>query len=252
MLTEQRKLHLLSMLDHDGRIVAKSAAIDLGLSEDTIRRDLRELAAEGRLQRVHGGALPASLATKGLHARQSIVPTEKAAIGRYAASMILSGQIVFIDGGTTAMQVATHLDRKITATIVTHSPFVATALVDHAVEVILVGGRLFKHSMVCVGVAALQAVREVRPDTFFMGVTGVHPSAGLTTGDAEEAAMKRAIADACAEVVVLASSEKIGAASPFVIAPVGRADVVIVPGPRQTELTAALEELGIDLRYATA
>lgn len=251
MLTEQRKLHLLSLLERDGRIVAKQAAVDLELSEDTIRRDLRELAAEGRLQRVHGGALPASAATGSLKVRRTIVPSEKAEIGRHAASMILPGQTVFIDGGTTAMQIVRHLDREIGATIVTHSPLVAGALADHAAQVLLIGGQLFKHSMVSVGVAALQAVREVRPDIFFMGVTGVHPSVGLTTGDAEEAAMKRAIAEASAELVVMASSEKIGAASPFVIVPVERADIIIVPPRTRPDTLTQFKGLCVDLRLAT-
>ncbi|RYD65717.1 MAG: DeoR/GlpR transcriptional regulator, partial [Verrucomicrobiaceae bacterium] len=64
MLAPLRKQHLLDSLRRDGRIVARDLAKDLGVSEDTIRRDLRELANEGSLQRVHGGALPASLAVK--------------------------------------------------------------------------------------------------------------------------------------------------------------------------------------------
>ncbi|MCA3641753.1 MAG: DeoR/GlpR transcriptional regulator, partial [Methylobacterium sp.] len=157
MLTEQRKRYLLALLAKEGRIVAKSAASDLDLSEDTIRRDLRELASEGKLQRVHGGALPASPAVGALLARTLIVPSEKEAIGRCAAAMILPGQLVFIDGGTTALQLAKHLDRQLKATIVTHSPQVATALTDHAVDVHVIGGRLFKHSMVSVGATALLA-----------------------------------------------------------------------------------------------
>lgn len=248
MLTEQRKRHLLSLLKQDGRIVAKSVAAGLGLSEDTIRRDLRELAAEGLLQRVHGGALPASPAVGTLATRLSIGAADKAAIGRYAASMIRPGQTVFVDGGTTAMQLVNHLDHRLMATIVTHSPLVAGALADHAVDVLLIGGKLFKHSMVSVGVAALRAVSEIRPDIFFMGVTGVHPTAGLTTGDPEEAAMKRAIADTAAELVVMASSEKIGAASPFVIAPIERTDILITPAGTDQDSSTQFTALGVEVR----
>ena len=83
------------------------------------------------------------------------------------------------------------------ATIVTHSPTIALELVDHGdVEVILIGGRLFKHSVVAVGAAAVGAISGIHADTFFMGVTGVHPKTGLTTGDYEEAAVKRALSRA--------------------------------------------------------
>lgn len=218
MLTQQRKRHILDVLRREGRIVAKDLSADLALSEDTIRRDLRELAREGLLQRVHGGALPASPAVQGLGARREVFPAEKQAIGRAAAAMIRAGQVVFLDGGTTAIQLARSLDLGLAATIVTHSPAVAAELAGHAAEVVLVGGRLFKHSMVAVGSAAVAAIGRIRADAYFMGVTGVHPEAGLSTGDFEEASVKRALMAAAAETVVLASPEKLGAASPYVVA----------------------------------
>ena len=222
----------------------------MDLSEDTIRRDLRELASEGKLQRVHGGALPASPAVGALLARTLIVPSEKEAIGRCAAAMILPGQLVFIDGGTTALQLAKHLDRQLKATIVTHSPQVATALSDHAVDVHVIGGRLFKHSMVSVGATALLALKDFRPDVFFMGVTGIHPEAGLTTGDAEEAVMKRAIAEASGELVVMASSEKLLAASSFVILDANRANTVLVPDDTKEATVRQFRSMGIEIIHA--
>ena len=106
--------------------------------------------------------------------------------------MVRPGQVVFVDGGTTAVQLARHLPRELEATVVTHSPSVAVELVEHpGVAVELIGGRLFKHSVVAVGAAAIEAIARIRADTYFMGVTGVHPEVGLTTGDPEEAAVKR-------------------------------------------------------------
>ena len=247
MLTEQRKRYLIDLLGRTGRVVAKQVAAELAVSEDTIRRDLRELAGEGRLQRVHGGALPASPAIGGLAARAAIAPAEKVAIGRCAAAMIRPSQVVFIDGGTTALELARHIQPDLKATVVTHSPIVASALADHDVEVIVIGGRLFRHSMVSVGVMALNQCAAIRPDVFFMGVTGAHPDAGLTTGDGEEAEMKRAIANAAAELVVLASSEKIGAASSFLIVPMAQADTMVVPQATPEETAAAFTQLGVEV-----
>lgn len=216
MLTQQRKAHILDVLRRDGQVVAKLLSQVLGLSEDTIRRDLRELAAEGLLQRVHGGALPASPALADFAGRQQVAPEGKAVVGRAAAAMVRPGQVVFIDGGTTAVQLARHLRPDLVATVITHSPSVAVELVGHSsVTVELIGGRLFKHSVVAVGAAAMEAIARIRADVFFMGVTGVHPELGLTTGDAEEAAIKRALSRAAGETVVLASREKLGAASPY-------------------------------------
>ena len=229
MLTTQRRKLLLARLAAEGQLVAKALAQELGTSEDTIRRDLRELAAEGLLQRVHGGALPASAAMGDLAVREQVSTADKVALGRFGASLVKPGQVVILDGGTTALQVARHLAPGLRATIVTHSPTVAIELAQHVgVEILLLGGRLFRHSMVNVGADVIAAASRLRADLFFLGVTGVHPDAGLSTGDAEEAAVKRALHARAAETVVLASPEKLMAASPFVVAPLSEISLLAV------------------------
>src|SRR5580704_17028705 len=109
MLTTHRKQQILSILKRNGQVIAKDISHAMGVSEDTIRRDLRELAEEGLLQRVHGGALPASPAVADFAGRESITTEGKVAIGRAAAKMIQAGQVVILDGGTTARQVARHI-----------------------------------------------------------------------------------------------------------------------------------------------
>jgi DeoR/GlpR family transcriptional regulator of sugar metabolism len=218
MLTSHRKQQILSLLQQNGQIVARAVSLIMGVSEDTIRRDLRELAQEGRLQRVHGGALPASPAVVDFGGRELLHHEGKVAIGRAAARMVQDGQTIVLDGGTTAREVARSFPPQLKATVVTHSPTIATELVQHpSIEVILIGGRLFKHSVVAVGAVAIETISQLRVDTFFMGVTGVHPQTGLTTGDYEEAAVKRALTRAAAETIVLASAEKLNAASPYKI-----------------------------------
>lgn len=251
MLTRQRKQLILDRLRQDGQIVAATLSAELDLSEDTIRRDLRALAAEGLLQRVHGGALPASPALGNFAARTQVEPAGKKAIGRAAAALIQPGQVVFLDGGTTCEQLALQLPPGLAATVVTHSPTIAVALVSHPrIEVVLIGGRLFKHSVVAVGAAALEGIRRIHADLYFMGVTGIHPEAGLTTGDLEEAHIKRALMAQAAETWVLASSEKLNAASSCVIAPCsGATGLIVEPGvPRRS--TRAFEKLGLSVLRA--
>ena len=230
MLTAQRKKLILSRLAAEGQIVAKDLAQELGTSEDTIRRDLRELAESGKLQRVHGGALPASAAVGDLHVREQVSSKDKIELGRAGAAMIRPRQVVILDGGTTALQVASHLAPDLRATIVTHSPTVAVEAAKHPhVDIIMLGGRLFRHSMVNVGAALIDAASRLRADVYFMGVTGVHPDAGLTTGDSEEAAVKRALHERAAETIVLASAEKLIAASPFLVTPLKDITLLVVP-----------------------
>ncbi len=232
MLTTERKALIQQVLRRDGRLIAKSFAYELGVSEDTIRRDLRELAAEGLLQRVHGGALPASSATADYPARQSTASSSKALLGLAAARLIQPGQIVFLDGGTTNLQLARQLPLDLKATIITHSPSVAVELACHpSVDVELIGGRIFKHSIVAMGSTSAEAISRIRADIFFMGVTGLHPETGATTGNGEEAAIKRLISRQSGETIVLATEEKLGAASPYQIVPLAEiASIIREPG----------------------
>lgn len=246
---------LLARLKQDGQIVARSLSEELGLSEDTIRRDLRELAAEGLLQRVHGGALPLDLppspAMGDFSARQRISSDAKPAIARAAAAMIAPGQVVFIDGGTTAVQLARALPAELRCTVVTHSPSVAVELAGHAlVEVILIGGRLFKHSVVAMGPSALEAIAQIHTDIYFMGVCSLHPESGISTGDFDEAGVKRAISGMARHTVVLASPEKLDTASPYQIAPLSQVSAIIVNGDAPEALVARYRELGIEVTKA--
>lgn len=251
MLTEQRKQHILAILKRDGQVVAKALGQELGLSEDTIRRDLRELARAGLLQRVHGGALPASPAVAPLARRQVLQVEEKQALGQAAARLIQPGQVVFVDGGTTTLQMVRHLPAQLRATIVTHSPVIAAALGDHPeVEVVSIGGRLFKHSMVNVGAAAAEAISRIRADLYLMGVTGVHVEAGLSTGDLEEAYIKRALLGQAAETVALASSDKLGVASAYAIAPVTALSALLVTASAPDTVLEPLRVAGLAVHTA--
>ncbi|MEH3032781.1 MAG: DeoR/GlpR family DNA-binding transcription regulator [Aeromicrobium erythreum] len=210
---------LLERLRRDGRIVVKDVAAELGLSEDSIRRDLRELDAAGLAVRVYGGALPASRAVVDYAARTSVAPESKARVAAAAVALLADDATVILDGGTTTLAVVAALPSTFRGTVITHSPTIAAALVEHPAEVFLIGGQLFKHSAVTCGAAAVEAARAVSADVFLLGVTGVHPSAGLTTGDVDEAAMKRVLAGRAADTYVLASDEKIGTASRYTVLP---------------------------------
>jgi DeoR/GlpR family transcriptional regulator of sugar metabolism len=241
MLAAARKDHLLERLKRDGRLVAKEIAAELGLSEDSVRRDLRELDAAGLAVRVYGGALPASPAVADYAARTTVAPQSKRRVATAAAALVEPGSTVIVDGGTTARAVVDALPTALNCSIITHSPTIAAALLDHTASVFLIGGTLFKHSAVTCGAAAVEAATQVSADLFFLGVTGVHPTAGLTTGDPDEAAMKRALAGRAADTYVLASSEKVGTASRYGVLPLDAVAAVITDAdaadPTLQELT---------------
>lgn len=251
MLAAERRDHLLGLLAREGKVVAKDVAADLGISEDSVRRDLRDLAAEGLVQRVYGGALPVSPAVVDYAARQSVAPDGKRAVAAVAAGLVRPGGAVILDGGTTALAVARALAPDLGCTVITHSPTVAVALLDHpTAEIYLLGGRVFKHSAVAYGAAAVEAAQNVSADLCLLGVTGVHPEAGLTTGDAEEAAMKRVLSARAAETYVLASSEKIGTASRFRVLPWDRVTGVITDADPHDAVVRQVQELGVEVLTA--
>ena len=251
MLTSQRKQRILEQLLKEGQVLSKDLSVRFEVSEDTVRRDLRELAAEGRLQRVHGGALPSSSATATFSERKSLKTDAKRKVAQKGAELISSGQVVIIDGGTTTSELIACLPDDLRITVVTHSPSIALGLSEHpSIEVILIGGRLFKHSVVTVGAATIEGIGKIQADIFFMGVTGVHAEAGLTTGDYEEACIKRAFSGRAAETVVLVSPEKINAASPFVIGDLGLIDTIVVDSAADENWVRSIEEKGVTVMKA--
>ncbi|NIF47850.1 DeoR/GlpR transcriptional regulator [Enterobacter sp. Ap-1006] len=251
MLANQRKQLILEQLQAEGQVLSKNLSRRFSISEDTIRRDLRELAAEGHLQRVHGGALPSSSAVATFSERKSLKTSAKVKIARKGAELISAGQVVMIDGGTTTSELIACLPDDLRITVVTHSPSVALGLVDKPfIEVILIGGRLYKHSIVTVGAAAIEGISNIHADIFFMGATGIHPEAGLTTGDYEEACIKRAFSGRAAETVVLASPEKINTASSFVIGDIGLINTVVIDSETDESWVNSMETRGITVLKA--
>src|SRR5450830_1283262 len=229
MLTSQRKKHLLDLLSRDGRIIAKTISEQLAVSEDTIRRDLRELAKEGLLRRVHGGALPLTPPLVMFAQRQQIEPGAKSDIGRAAAALVQPGQVVCIDGGTTCVQMVRHLPPELHATVITHSPSIAVELAAHAhIDVIIIGGKLFKHSVVAMGSSTLEQIAGVRADQYFVAVCSLHPRPGITALVLDDDGVNRPVRRAAAETVVPAVPDKLDTCSPFEIVPLREVSRIVV------------------------
>jgi DeoR/GlpR family transcriptional regulator of sugar metabolism len=252
MLVDERREVLLTRLSVDGKLIARDLALEFGISEDSIRRDLRDLAGAGLLQRVYGGALPASPALADYSSRMTVESESKQRVAALAASLIKPGSRVILDGGTTTLAVVNALAPTLVATVITHSPTIAAALVEHPrIDVFLIGGQLFKHSAVTCGAAAVEAACSISADLFLLGVTGVHPTEGLTTGHLDEAAMKRLLATRAAETYALASREKLGAASPYKVLALEQVAGLIFDSPPQNPVIRELSSGGIQMLDAT-
>jgi len=246
MLREERHYYILEHLRSEGRVQTLDLSRALGVSEDTLRRDLRDLAAAGKLQRVHGGALPRSPAVGSVAERATLATLPKQALAAAAARLIQDNQVILIDGGTTNLQVAHNLPRTLRATIVTASPAIAMALLPYPqVEIVLLGGRLSKETETAVGIATAEALHGVRADICLLGVCSLDVEIGVSAADGEEALIKRLMIDQAAEVVAVAVADKLGTAMPYVVAPVSELTHLVTERFVPDTVVAAYETLGI-------
>ncbi|MFY9712996.1 MAG: DeoR/GlpR family DNA-binding transcription regulator, partial [Microbacterium sp.] len=205
----------------------------------SIRRDLRELAADGACIRVYGGAIP--VAERPVRERHDVATESKERVARAAVARIRPASTIILDAGTTTLAMARMLPLESALTVITPSPAVALAVAEHSdARILLVGGELSRHSMVAGGALALEAIAHLGADAFFMGVSGIDPVHGLTTGSIDDAVTKRALAARSTEVLVLASEEKIGAASRFPVLGFGDITGIIVDPEDEDPLIAQL------------
>jgi DeoR/GlpR family transcriptional regulator of sugar metabolism len=247
VLAPERRQRLVRLLTDEGRVVASEAATRLGVSLDTVRRDLDELAAAGALQRVHGGALPPSPSPRRFVDRREHDVEAKAKIAEAALGLVGDGQVVLMGGGTSVLELARRLPESLRATVITSAPDVAVALLDHAgLEVAVLGGAVHPETRTVVGAEAVDALRAIRADVCLLGACSLHADAGVTVLHREEAIVERAMLERAARVGVLAAAGKLGSAGPYVVGPIDAVDVLVTDATR----TAELEARGIEVLRA--
>jgi DeoR/GlpR family transcriptional regulator of sugar metabolism len=244
MLAAERRDLLVTRLRRDGKLVARDLAAELGVSEESLRRDLRELAAAGLCQRVYGGALPPSPLLGTSHAtRSQIAPESKQRVGARAAYLISPGSVVILDGDTTGLAVAKALRPDLAAKIITWSPIVAAALVDHpTVKVFMLGGWVNKY-----GAATAEMAGTVTADLYLFTCTGIHEKAGLTVDDADLAALQRILISRAADAYVMGSVDKIGTAAPYTITGLSDIAGLVTDAPSYHPTIQHLRQQGVNI-----
>ncbi len=207
----ERKRRILALLEARGGMRTAEIARELGVSEATVRRDLAELAREGRVERTHGGALPLSMGTAAeppfdLKARRRIA--EKERIAAAALRHVKDGSTVILDSGTTALALARKLAER-PVTVIALDLKVAEALARGRAEVWVVGGRARNGLFSLVGPWAESLLAEVHADLFFLGADAVDEE-GVTNATLEEAAVKKRAAAAAKKTILIADHTKFG------------------------------------------
>ncbi len=187
----------------------------LTISPATARRDLELLEKAGRIRRVHGGAVSVEgrLEEPLFDDKTARQASEKRAIARAAFALIKPGDSIYLDGGSTVLELARLLREQTKVTVVTNSLRAATELSGQGPKVILIGGELRRLSQTLVGPLTHHLLRELHMDRAFMGTIGLTAADGLTTTDPHEAFTKQEVMRRAGEVVLLADHAKIGQVS---------------------------------------
>jgi len=213
MYAEERQLLIAERVHLDGRVDVGLLAAEFDVTSETIRRDLTALERQGRVRRVHGGAIPFERLgfEPALAARDAVLPAEKERIAKAALAELPPEGAILLDAGTTVGRLAEYLPNDRELTVVTNSLPIATLLAGRSnVTVLALGGRIRGRTLAAVDVWALRALREAYVDVAFLGTNGLSIERGLTTPDLAEAAVKGAMIAAARRVVVLADHTKIG------------------------------------------
>ncbi|UVK37375.1 DeoR/GlpR family DNA-binding transcription regulator [Mesorhizobium sp. AR10] len=251
MLTDERHQLIRDRLAAEGRVLAGELATRFGVSEDTVRRDLRELAKAGQCRRVYGGAVAPAPFAAPIDLRGGHAVEEKRRLASAAVALLSSGQSLFIDGGTTNAAIARAIPRHLELTIATNSLGVASAVSDHAlVELIVLGGRFDRDLGTCVGGDTLAAVAQLGADLFFLGSCGLDASRGVTAFDSAEAEVKRAMARNSAGIVIAVTNDKLATAAPYRVAGPDAIRHLVVEKTAPAAILADFERQGAEIHFA--
>ncbi|ELR71571.1 transcriptional regulator, DeoR family [Fulvivirga imtechensis AK7] len=247
MLKEERFQFILSRLGADSKVLLSQLSEELGVSTDTIRRDIKELDDQGLLRAVRGGAVPHSPIPHHFKDRMNYNQESKMIIARKALQKLKNDQVVIFDAGTSALAVASILPEDLSITVVTNSFPIVTILEDHKnVEVLFAGGRLFKQSFVTTGHDTLRFFQNIKADLCFLGICSIHPSLGVTTPDYEESEVKKVIVNSSQQIVALSSIEKLETVEPYYICPATQINTIITNQPDAPKLKPYIKE-GIEI-----
>ncbi len=256
-MPDERRRHILEQLDRDGRVLAANLAQRFGISEDTARRDLRELSAIGLCRRVYGGALPLSSSGSPIAEREREQPARKAALGRAGAVLVAQAmrpqEALFLDVGSTNLAVARALPPGLGITVATNAPGVAAVLVGlPGIELVVLGGRIDPRTGAAHGLRTMRDLAAMRIGLALLGACALDAEAGLGAFDLEDAEFKREAAEIAATIAVVATSEKLATAAPFTVMPAARLSHLVVEADAPSSLLDPFAGLGIAIHRASA
>lgn len=251
MIAEERRSEILRKINKRGFVSIPELALEFGMSEMTIRRDLNTLEKSGFLERLHGGAVfsQGKVGNESFfEQKQSDNLINKQAIARYAANLVVEGDCIAIDIGTTAFELAKSISNHSNLTVVTASiPVINELLSSEGVSLICTGGEVSRRDKSLVGNDAISTINEYVLDKAFLGVAGISLTHGFTLFNRRDTLIKRALLSRTNKVIVLADSTKFGLTKHSFLMDLSKADLLITDIGVPTNYLTSLRSNGVQV-----
>ena len=246
MLKTERQAYIVHQVNLHNKVLLTDLTTQINVSDDTIRRDLQELAESGKIIKVHGGALSPSF-HNGLHTSKDVYSyQQKKIIAQKAASLIKDGMFVLTGGGTTIIELARALPSSLHATFISGSIPAIYEYMNHPnIDVIVIGDKISKNSKITVGLEAISRIRQLKADICFMGINALNLEGGVSDNDWEVVQIKKAMVESSQRLVCLSIAEKINSQQPIQVCEYSKIDTLITELLPDDELLKPYVQAGI-------
>jgi DeoR/GlpR family transcriptional regulator of sugar metabolism len=219
MLKEERQAFIIKQINLHNKVLSSDLSVQLTVSEDTIRRDLNELAESGKILKVHGGALSKSFHYP-FEKAEFYAKEAKKEIARKTLRLIQEGMTLLIGGGTTMIEVARMIPDNLCCTFFTVSPLVALELAEHPhTNVMLVGGQLSRNSHINIGAQVINQLSDIKVDLCLLGANAISLEEGITDSDWEVVQVKKAMIKAAQKTAIVSIAEKLNSVQKMKVCP---------------------------------
>lgn len=250
MIKAERQNLILEQVTRDKKVLLDEISKILNVSEDTVRRDIKELSDKGLLKAVRGGAIHGARIPLHFRDREFVDVGHKKVIADKVLEYIKPGMVLLVDAGTSALAAIANLPKDIALTVVTNSFPVASVLEDHPkIEVLFMGGMLNKASFSTIGYETIQAIRNIRADICLLGICSIDLNMGVTGSNYEDSLIKRAMVETSKYIIALSTLDKINTSESFYICAANLLDVIITEvEPAEVESLQRYADTGIVIR----
>jgi DeoR/GlpR family transcriptional regulator of sugar metabolism len=246
MLKRERQAFILHQINLHNKVLSTDLSHHIAVSDDTIRRDLQELAEAGKLIKVHGGALSPSFHHSNQPSKDIYSYTQKQIIAQKAASLVKDGMFVLTGGGTTIIELAKALPTDLHATFISGSVPAVYEYMNHPnIDVIVIGDKISKNSKITVGLEAISRIRQLRADLCFLGINAINLDNGVSDNDWEVVQIKKAMIESSQKLVCLTIAEKINSQQPIQVFDIKKIDTLITELPPDDPLLQPYIKAGI-------